>query len=66
MEEQKKEGGTEVKDEFIIKYKINQGKWCVFVIILGSVSRWRCELLSNFLPLLKGLRGEGEVSQDSW
>lgn len=38
----------------------------VFVLILGSVARWSCKLFSNFLPFLKGLRGGGEVSQDSW
>lgn len=36
----------------------------VFVLILESVARWSCELLSN-LPLLKGRQGVGEVSQDS-
>lgn len=38
----------------------------VFVLILGSAARRSCELLSDFLPLLKGLRGEGEVSRDPW
>lgn len=37
----------------------------VFVLILGSAAGWSCKLLSDFLRLLKGLRGGGEDSQDS-